>query len=70
MQLAFLCGVSIVLAGCTATFTESDLAEQERRMDEAARTEEQDNEEIDELGGRNEIDLDAQEVEAIEQSDL
>ena len=39
-------------------------------MDEAARTEAQDDEEIGELGGRNAIDLDRQEVEAIRESDL
>jgi len=58
------------LGGCTPTYTQADLAKEERHLDEDARSEIQYDEGLSEVGGRNDADLDEIEEEDIRESDL
>ena len=58
------------LGGCTPTYTQADMAKEERHLDEDARSEIQYDEGLAEVGGRNEADLDEIEEEDIRESDL
>jgi hypothetical protein len=58
------------LGGCTPTYTQADMAKEERHLDEDARSEIQYDEGLAEVGGRNEADLNEIEEEDIRESDL
>jgi hypothetical protein len=56
--------------GCTPTYTQADLAKEERHLDKDARSEIQYDEGLEEVGGRNAEDLDEIEDEDIRESEL
>ena len=58
------------LGGCTPTYTQAGLAKEERHLDDDARSEIQYDEGLEEVGGRNEEDLDEMGEEDIRESDL
>jgi hypothetical protein len=68
-----LSGISLALTlgGCTTTYTESDVAAEEQKQDEAARREEKRDEQIgQERGGANAERLEHDRQEAERQADL
>jgi len=67
---ALCCPMALWIGGCTPTYTRADLAEEERHLDEDARSEIQYDEGLEEVGGRNEEDLDEIEEEDVRESDL
>ena len=67
---ALCCPMALSIGGCTPTYTRADLAKQERHLDESARSEVEYDEGLEEVGGRNDEDLDEMEGEAIRESEL
>lgn len=62
LRVLFVLVGSVMLSGstCTSTFTEADLAAEERKQDAAAVAEEKRDREIGEQGGANEQAIDEQ----------
>ena len=67
---ALCCLMALWIGGCTPTYTSADLAKEERTLDEDAHSEIQYDEGLEEVGGRNEEDLDEMGEEDIRESDL